>query len=280
MSFTNQNSILFQPPKLMSKTILTIAVCLLLAACSSRPYGSTNKIYKKQAQQYGQMLAQYPLRDSGADFVGTINFSMRKPNFVIIHHTAQNSCEETLKTFTRKNREVSAHYVICESGTVYHMLNDMLRAHHAGLSRWGAITDMNSCSIGIEIDNNGKEPFSDIQIQSLLTLLDRIKKTYNIPTSNFIGHADIAPGRKVDPSRFFPWKSLADKGFGQWYDTTNLTLPENFNSLEALRTIGYNTSKPQDAIQSYKIHFNAQDTAKQLTAEDEKIIFSLLEKFR
>src|SRR6516165_140872 len=114
---------------------------------------------------------------------------MRKHNFVIIHHTAQNSCEQTLKTFTTVSSKVSAHYVICRDGTVHHMLNDYMRAWQAGLSKWGNATDINSLSIGIELDNNGFDTFPDTQINSLLDLLNVLKKTYSIPTANFIGHS-------------------------------------------------------------------------------------------
>lgn len=214
-------------------------------------------------------------------FIGTTNFTMRRPNFVIIHHTDQNSCEQTLKTFTTQDsREVSAHYVICRTGRVYHMLNDMLRAHHAGISKWGTLTDLNSCSIGIEIDNNGDEAFTEQQIKSLLSLLQHLKSTYKIPQTNFLGHADIAPGRKVDPSKFFPWQKLAKEGFGCWYDTTNVVVPTGFDPLIALRTIGYNTTNQKDAIRSYKLHFNPQDSTATLTVADEKIIASLMEKYK
>ncbi|MEN9600225.1 MAG: hypothetical protein RL596_2546, partial [Bacteroidota bacterium] len=80
---------------------------------------------------------------------------MRKPSYVIIHHTAQHSTDETLKTFTLPRTQVSAHYVIGKDGVVYQMLNDYLRAWHAGNSRWGNQLDMNSASIGIELDNDG-----------------------------------------------------------------------------------------------------------------------------
>ncbi len=153
-----------------------------------------------------------------ADWVGTTNLSLRKPNFVVIHHTAQNSCEQTLKTFTQTKNPVSAHYVICRDGSVHHMLND-LGAHHknAEVSKWVNTIDLNSSSIGIEIDNNGTEPFTEPQINSLLALLDRLKKAYTIPTANFIGHADVAPGRKVDPSRYFPvTETFPAVGFGYW----------------------------------------------------------------
>ncbi len=191
----------------------------------------TNASYKKQAQQYAKLLGAYPLVDSvGLQtppyWVGTTNFSMRKPNFVIIHHTAQNSCEQTLKTFTLPRTQVSAHYVICRDGTVHHMLNDYLRAWHAGSARWGNLTDINSASIGIELDNNGLEPFAESQMNSLVSLLDRLKKAHGIPTANFIGHADIAPTRKNDPNIQFDWQLLAKNGFGHWYnDTTGVKIP-------------------------------------------------------
>lgn len=229
------------------------------------------------------MLAKYPVDDSVKNYpywVGATNFNMRRPNFVILHHTAQDSCGQTLRTFTTVRTQVSAHYVICKDGTVHHMVNDLLRAWQAGVSKWGNATDINSLSIGIEIDNNGFEPFTEPQIASLLSLLDRLKRAYNIPTANFIGHADIAPGRKVDPNRFFPWQRLAQSGFGYWYDTTGVKVPTDFNALQALRIIGYDIRKPESAIQSYKIHFVQKDTTKVINEADKVILTDLMKKYQ
>ena len=269
----------------MLKFGLITLIVLVLISCSHNAYRSTNKEYKKQAKEFAKLLRAYPLKDSAGlsyadDWVGTTNFSVRRPNFVVIHHTAQNSCDETLKTFTLKRTQVSAHYVICRDGTVHHMLNDLLRAHHAGVGKWGNISDMNSESIGIEIDNNGNEPFTEPQINSLLILLERLKKAYGIPQANFIGHMDWAPGRKVDPSRYFSWKTLADNGFGYWYDTTAVQVPIDFNPMQALRIIGYNINKPEIAIQSYKIHFTPQDSTKMINEDDKKILFDLMKKYQ
>lgn len=271
------------------KTILTaFGICsaiLLICGCSGGKYAGTNKVYKKQVRKFAKQLSEYPLKDSAGlnyapDWVGTTNMSPRRPNFVVIHHTAQNSCEQTLKTFTQTKNPVSSHYVICRDGTVYHMLNDLLRSHHAGVSKWGNTTDLNSCSIGIEIDNNGSEPFSEQQISSLLTLLGRLKKAYNIPAANFIGHADVAPGRKVDPSRFFPWQKLAQNGFGLWYDTAGTRVPASFEPLQALRIIGYDIKNEKNAIQSYKIHFVPNDSSKTINEADKKILFDLMKKYQ
>ncbi len=207
------------------------------------------------------------------------NYSIRRPNFVIIHHTAQNSCEETLRTFADSARQVSSHYLICKDGTVHHLLNDYLRAWHAGNSKWGNITDVNSASIGIELDNTGFEPFADNQISSLIAILKNLKDSFAIPASNFIGHADVAPSRKNDPSKYFPWQKLANQGFGIWYaDTSKINLPANFDPLIALRIVGYDVSKPAGAYQAFRIHFlQTQDTAP-LNEGEKKILYSLMLK--
>jgi N-acetylmuramoyl-L-alanine amidase len=262
--------------------LLLIPIISQLTGCSHNPYATTNKIYKKQAKTFSKTIAAYPLEDSLQNapyFAGTTNFNLRKPNFVIIHHTAQNSCEQTLKTFTLQSTQVSAHYVICKDGTVHHMLNDYLRAWHAGAGKWGNDADINSSSIGIELDNNGFEFFTDAQMQGLLQLLGSLKKTYNIPTANFIGHADIAPSRKTDPNIFFPWKELSSKGFGNWYDdTTNIELPQTFNQLKALRIIGYNMKDTTASIIAFKRHW-LQDTTKNLNDADKKVLYMVEKKF-
>ena len=264
--------------------VKTFMLLLLLTcfSCTANKYAATNKAYKKQVKAFAKAIRQWPLKDSfptSSHWVGTTNFGMRKPNFVIIHHTAQDSCEQTLRTFTLPRTQVSAHYVICKDGTVYHMLNDYLRAWHAGNSRWGNLTDVNSSSIGIEIDNNGFEIFTEQQINSLLNLLSLLKKAHAIPTANFIGHSDIAPTRKVDPNITFPWKTLADKGFGLWYgDTTKVTLPQNFDHLLALRIIGYDIRDTSAAIGAFKRHFVTQES-KILTEADKKILYDLSRRY-
>ena len=261
-------------------TIFMIAV-----ACGCSPYAATNRAYKHQAKAYAKTLRTNPQDlDSGfvpePKWVGTTNFNLRKPNFVVIHHTAQNSCEQTLKTFTTVSTQVSAHYVICKDGTIHHMLNDYLRSWHGGVAKWGNLTDINSSSIGIELDNNGFEPFSEQQINSLLILLARLKRNYNIPAANFIGHSDIAPGRKVDPNRNFPWKDLADHGFGLWYDTVGIKVPDPFNAIQALRIVGYDVKDSLSAIYSFKLHFVQSDSSNIISDDDRKILSDLVKKYQ
>ena len=270
---------------------------LVAAACARNPYAATNKVYRQQVKMLARQLRTVPI--SPADslpatpyWVGTTNFNLRKPNYVIIHHTAQNSTEQTLRTFTLAKTQVSAHYVIGRDGQTYHMLNDYLRAWHGGVARWGSISDINSVSIGIELDNNGTEPFQEAQMASLLKVLASLKRTYNIPAANFIGHSDIAPVRKNDPSNQFPWARLAARGFGLWYDATVLgdtvAAPFAADSLghllpgltprEALRIIGYDTQDLNAAILAFKRHFVQTDVSPALTENDRRILYAIYRK--
>lgn len=257
---------------------------MLVYGCSHNPYATSNKIYKKETSALLKNIKSLPVVEANDSlkapqwFSGTTNFNLRKPNFVIIHHTAQNGCPETLTTFTTEASKVSAHYVICKGGTVHHMLNDYMRAWHAGVSRWGNLIDVNSASIGIELDNNGFEAFDSLQINSLLSLLAQLKKNYDIPTANFIGHGDIAPKRKNDPNFRFPWKLLSERGFGLWYDEIRDTVPADFNPLIALRIIGYDVKDSTAAIRSFKRHF-MQDTTRNLNYADKSVLYNLEKKY-
>lgn len=309
-----------------SSYLLFISLLMLgiLGSCSSNPYAKTNRIYKKQVKNFSKELQQFPTRENqnesalnyGDYWVGTTNFNMRKPNYVVLHHTAQDSVKQTLNTFTLPRTQVSSHYVVAKNGEIYHMLNDYLRAWHGGIGQWGNNTDLNSSSLGIEIDNNGKEKFTDLQITSLLKLLDEIKEKYNIPAENFIGHSDIAPSRKVDPNAYFPWKRLADAGFGLWYNeaevenlqleaeffkpnplvinlNTRLTtripfidklvfpkiIPADFNIENALKIIGYNTSNLEAAKSAFKLHFIQEDLDQPFNAYDIKVLYVMHKKY-
>lgn len=215
-----------------------------------------------------------------ADWAPAIHYDLRKPNFVILHHTSQNSIAQTVRTFQLEHTKVSAHYIIGKDGQIIQMLNDFERAWHAGRSKWGANTDLNSASIGIELDNNGREPFAEDQIESLLVLLDTLKNRYNIPQLNFIGHADIAPTRKNDPSTFFPWKRLAEHGFGIWYNEDYLLQPPvDFNPIDALKIIGYDMSNPEAAIRAFKQKYIVKDVSTTLTEHDKAVLFDLYRKY-
>ncbi|WP_285407698.1 N-acetylmuramoyl-L-alanine amidase [Pseudomonas sp. FR229a] len=144
--------------------------------------------------------------------------------FVVVHYTSA-SLERSLQLLT--HGEVSSHYLIGDDkgATIYKLMDENQRAWHAGESQWQGRTWLNSSSIGIEIVNPGYKdtptgrlwyPYSEAQIQSLITLLKDISQRNGISPRHIIGHSDIAPLRKLDPGPLFPWKRLADEGLGLW----------------------------------------------------------------
>ncbi|WP_225555032.1 N-acetylmuramoyl-L-alanine amidase [Sphingobacterium bovistauri] len=218
--------------------------------------------------------------NKNSNWASAIHYDNRKPNYVIIHHTSQNSTAQTVRTFQLEHTKVSSHYVIGRDGQVIQMLNDYDRAWHAGRSKWGSNTDINSVSLGIELDNNGREPFADAQINSLLVLLDTLKSKYQIPQLNFIGHADIAPTRKDDPNVNFPWKRLAEHGFGIWYNEDFLGEPPfNFNAIDALKIMGYDMTNAEAAIRAFKRKYIRTEVNGVLTARDKAVLYDLYRKY-
>lgn len=234
---------------------LVILASLLLAACAP-------------------MQARPPM-----SFVASPNFDARRPNLVIIHHTSNDAVDDALRTLTTPERKVSSHYLIGRDGAIIQLVDESARAWHAGKSWWGGITDINSVSLGIELDNNGSEPFPEVQIQALLTLLTDIRQRYPIPSANFIGHADVAPTRKDDPSAWFPWKKLAEQGFGLWCDEPLAPTPEGFDLTLALTALGYDPAVPEASRQAFHRHYLSDDP-EPAEAREMSTAFCLLQKRR
>lgn len=216
-------------------SIISLASLIFLAGCVSTP------------PRQGTTL--------NAEWYPSQNFDARRPNFVILHHTHSSTSESALRTLSDPQKKVSAHYLIGKTGRIYQLVDEKERAWHAGRSSWGGHYDINSVSIGIELVNNSEEPFPESQITSLIELLKDLKQRHHIPSKNIIGHGDVAPTRKVDPSHYFPWERLAQEGFGQWcWDVPN-TLPVYFEPEQALRLVGYDTSNMNSTIKAFKRRF-------------------------
>ncbi|WP_339921586.1 N-acetylmuramoyl-L-alanine amidase [uncultured Flavobacterium sp.] len=299
----------------MQKYFYSLIVVVAIASCSTNPYKASEKEYDTKLKTFKETISNkepeplpvvskttisidnvytkqlYTFKDTiskmgstaldngiRTEWIGTVNFNLRKPNYIIIHHTAQDSIQQTIKTFTVTRTQVSAHYVIADDGSVVQMLNDYLRAWHAGRGSWGKDTDINSSSIGIELDNNGTEAFSEAQITTLMALLSKLKKEYNIPTQNIIGHSDIAPTRKNDPSALFPWNILAENGFGVWKDDILETAPLDFNPEQGLRIIGYDTKNLPAATKAFKLHFIQTEVDSILNQNTINTIYSIYKK--
>ncbi len=219
-----------------------------------------------------------PSRNPLAKWVPSPNHNARQAILIVLHATEQDSVEKSLVTLRTRNSggRVSAHYLIGRDGDLYQLVADERRAWHAGGGRWGTITDVNSSSIGIELDNNGSDPFSPAQIATLLRLLDDLCTRLDIPRTQIIAHADMAPTRKRDPSRLFPWQQLADAGFGRWPEAVLPEAPVNFDAVQALRVLGYPMDDPAAAIRAFHRHFRGIDSdAGTLDADDARMLYSL-----
>lgn len=152
------------------------------------------------------------------------NFGPRRggarPDMVVLHHTAMPSAEAALARLCDPAAEVSAHYLIAEDGRTWQLVPEAERAWHAGVSAWGALMDVNSHSIGIELANpaaaGGLPPFPEPQMAALETLLDAVLARWAIPPARVVAHSDVAPGRKADPGPKFDWRRLARGGRAIW----------------------------------------------------------------
>jgi N-acetylmuramoyl-L-alanine amidase len=211
-------------------------------------------------------------------WVESPNFNARRPSYVVLHHTTNATAEQSLRTLTDPLREVSAHYLVARDGSIFQLVDERFRAWHAGRSRWGSDADLNSASIGIELDNSGSEPFPPAQIDALLRLLADLKGRYRIRTENFLGHADVAPGRKVDPSAWFPWRELAQYGFGLWCDPPLPAAPIGFDADLGLQALGYDLARREAAIASFKLRFVQTEVDAELTASDRDLLYCLLQE--
>jgi N-acetylmuramoyl-L-alanine amidase len=217
-----------------------VAVLGMLAACASVPPAARNPL---------------------ADWRPSPNHNERKAQLIVLHHTEMESASAALLTLQTRNSggPVSAHYLIGSDGHLYQLVAESERAWHAGAARWGGIADLNSASIGIELDNDGVAPFTEAQIAALLVLLEDITSRLDIPRHLIVGHGDVAPVRKNDPSVLFPWQRLAGAGFGLWPRAQPAAAPVGFDPWPALRLIGYDLRDRPAAVRAFHRHYRGHE---------------------
>lgn len=137
---------------------------------------------------------------------------------VVLHYTAMASAAAALDRLCDPAAEVSSHYLIGRDGRLWHLVDEDRRAWHAGAGSWGGLEDVNSRSVGIELDNSGTCPFSAPLMDRLEPLLGDIMARHGIPPQGVIAHSDMAPARKTDPGPRFDWARLARNGLSVWPD--------------------------------------------------------------
>jgi N-acetylmuramoyl-L-alanine amidase len=175
------------------------------------------------------------------------------------------TAEEALDRLRDPAAEVSAHYLIGRDGQLWQLVDERARAWHAGAGAWGATTDVNSGSIGIELDNAGTAPFPEPLMARLEGLLADVVARWGIAPEAVIGHADCAPGRKADPGPRFDWRRLARLGLAVWPAPA-------VDSGDALSTLlaraGWTADAPEEArLAAFRMRFRPGAAGPPTTAD-------------
>lgn len=135
---------------------------------------------------------------------------------IVLHYTAMETADAALERLCDAEAEVSSHYLIAKGGTLYRLVEEDKRAWHAGAGRWAGRDDVNSRSIGIELDNDGTGSFDEALMTTLEALLADLLERHDLHPKAVIAHSDLAPERKSDPGPYFDWARLAEKGLSVW----------------------------------------------------------------
>lgn len=203
------------------------------------------------------------------------NFGPRRhalrPNLIVLHYTAMATAEAALARLCDPAVEVSAHYLICEHGRIYQLVDETLRAWHAGAGSWGGAEDINSRSVGIELANRGNHPFAAPQMAALEALLPKIMARWDMPAKGVIGHSDMAPGRKFDPGPRFDWLRLARQGQAVWPSAGAASSQMSWD--KAAQQFGY-SGHNGDVLATFRARFRPAATGPQ-NEEDLRLMTNL-----
>ena len=202
-------------------------------------------------------------------------------DMVVLHYTGMESAAAALEHLCDAGARVSAHYVIDEDGTVISLVSEDKRAWHAGEAYWRGKTDINGCSVGVELVNPGHQfgyrDFPDPQMAALAHLAKEIQTRHSIPPRNIVGHSDISPRRKIDPGELFDWEWLAGMGVGLWPKFPG-TFKKSGPSVEVmLEEIGYETISRDASIMAFQRHFRPQKIDRECDGETMSLVKGLLE---
>lgn len=174
-----------------------------------------------------------------------------RPDIVVLHYTVL-SCNAALERLCDPVAEVSAHWLIDRAGGLFSLVGEDRRAWHAGAGAWGAVTDVNSRSIGIELEGDGAD-FPGAQMAVLRDLLAGVLSRHDIHPARVIAHSDMAPGRKNDPGPAFDWRGLAAANLSVWPEAGRAE-PERADT--ALIRFGYPADvTPELRLAAFRLRF-------------------------
>lgn len=177
-----------------------------------------------------------------------------RPSLVVLHYTGMDSCAAARERLCDPLSEVSAHWLISETGGIEALVPEDRRAWHAGAGEWRGMDDINSRSIGIELANRGDHPFAEPQMAALETLLAGVLVRWSVPPQGVIAHSDMAPGRKADPGPRFDWQRLARAGLSVWPAPGAWAEPAGFDA--AAMAFGYPAGVTADLrLAAFRLRF-------------------------
>lgn len=176
----------------------------------------------------------------------------QRVELIVLHYTGMPDCAGARARLCDPAAEVSAHYLISETGAVDPLVPEDRRAWHAGAGAWQGREDVNSRSIGIELANPGDRPFPDAQMRALEALLRAVMARHGLGPAAVIGHSDMAPGRKIDPGPRFDWRRLALQGLAVWPAADGGGDRPLTGSLDA---IGYPEAAPEVRLAAFRLRF-------------------------
>ena len=193
-------------------------------------------------------------------------------DMLVIHYTGMPSAGEALDRLCDPAAKVSAHYLIDEDGSVCKLIDEAMRAWHAGLSYWRGHTDVNARSVGIELVNPGHEwglrPFPEAQMSALVTLAREIVSRHGISARNVVGHSDVAPRRKQDPGELFDWRHLAAQGVGLWPESgAGISEASGADVVHLLSEIGYETDDMEATLKAFQRRYRPASVDGEVDAE-------------
>jgi N-acetylmuramoyl-L-alanine amidase len=200
-------------------------------------------------------------------------------DMLVLHYTGMTSVEAALTRLTDPAAKVSAHWLIGEDGAITALVPETMRAWHAGVSFWRGAQGVNARSIGIELVNPGHEfgyrPFPERQMAALLELARDITARHRIPARNVVGHADVAPRRKMDPGELFRWRWLAHAGVGLWPEEARDLILEPDLMRGLLASIGFEIEDFCATLKAFQRHFRPERVNGRLDFETARLIKGL-----
>lgn len=188
-----------------------------------------------------------------------------KISMIILHYTDMPTAEESRVLMQDPAHKACAHYLVDTNGTIEQLVSDEHRAWHAGISYWAGEEDINSISLGIEIQNaghrGGSKPYPLQQIKAVTALCRHLIAKHDLDKEAVLAHSDVAPARKIDPGEWFPWADLAAHEVGYWptvcmADKMHATEMADEELIELLTICGYDMRQDlKVVIAAFQRHF-------------------------